>query len=169
MNVTQPGLRELVRRYAQTPREHLVAVLSDRLEVAPRCAVARYLLGCHGLDRGQTAIAVRHLMIAHHAEPQLQSAALLVFAGLNWIARRGSRLLPVLLETWEEFRRPEFDRTPRERLLLDALAEPDPGLENMLPLARRLWRLPIQALRAQIRAAILSREAGLYPLLAAPA
>jgi hypothetical protein len=167
--MNQPGLRKLVRCYAQTPRDQLVAALDARLAAEPRCAVARYVLGCHGLDRGQTATAVRHLMIAHHAEPQFQSAALLVFAGLNWIGRHGARLLPVLLETWEEFRRPEFDRTAKERLLLDALAEPDPGLGHMPPLARRLWRLPIQALRAQIRAAVLSRDAGLYPLLAAPA
>jgi hypothetical protein len=167
--MTQRWLREQVQRYARTPRDQLAGLLADRVARAPRCAVTRYRLGCHGFDHGQTATAVRHLMIAHHAEPQFQSAALLVFAGLNWIGRRGERLLPVLLETWEEFRRPEFDRTAGEQLLLDAFAEPDPGLDLMPPLARRLWRLPIQALRAQIRAAVSSRDAGLYPLLATPA
>jgi hypothetical protein len=75
----------------------------------------------------------------------------------------------VLLATWEEFRRPEFDRLAKERLLLDAFAEPDPGLSHMPVLARRLWRLPIRTLRTQIHQAVLSRDAGLYPLLAAPA
>ncbi len=159
----------MVRRYAQTPRDQLAASLAGRLAVEPRCAVTRYLLGCYCFERGQAATAVRHMMVAHHAEPQLQSAALLVFAGLNWVGRRGARLLPVLLETWEEFRRPEFDRSVRERLLLDAFAAPDPGSEHLPPLARRLWRLPIQALRAQIRQAVVSRDAGLYPLLATPA
>jgi hypothetical protein len=162
-------IADLVRQYARSPRDQLATVLAQRLAVDPRCPVTRYLLGCHCFDRGYPATAVRHMMVAYHAEPQLQSAALLAFAGLSWVARQGSRLLPVLLETWEEFRRPEFDRTTVERLLLNAFAEPDPGLAHMPPLARRLWRLPIHALRAQIRAAVLSRDAGLYPLLAAPA
>jgi hypothetical protein len=160
---------ELVRSFAQTSPERLSAALNERVAREPRCSVARYLLGCWCFDHGRPATAVRHLMIAHHAEPQLQSAALLAFAGLNGANRRGEPLLPVLLETWEEFRRPEFDCCPREVLLLDAWAAPDPGLERLPALARRLWRLPIQTLRAQIREAIASRDAGLYPLLSAPA
>jgi hypothetical protein len=109
------------------------------------------------------------MMIAHHAQPDFESAALLVFAGLNWIGRRGAPLLPVLLDTWEEFRRPQFDRYPQERMLLDAFAEPAVGLERVSPLAQRLWRLPIAALRSQIHEALLSRDAELHPLLTAPA
>lgn len=109
------------------------------------------------------------MMIAHHAEPQLESAALLVFAGLNWIGRRGQMLLPVLLETWDEFRRPEFDRRPRERALLDAWTEAAPAGRELSPLARRLWRLPIHTLRAQLRQAVMTRDEALYELLAAPA
>lgn len=165
----RPRFADLLQRYAQTPGDRLTTLLEERLLVEPRCAVTRYLLGCQCFDRGRSATAVRHLMIAHHVDVQLQSAALLVFAGLNWVSRRGAQLLPVLLETWEEFRRPDFDRLRRERALLDAFAEPDPGLELMPPLARRLWRLPILTLRSQIRAAVLSRDAGLYPLLATPA
>ncbi|MEW6252116.1 MAG: hypothetical protein AB1716_15870 [Planctomycetota bacterium] len=163
-------LGELAREYARTPAERLRGALDQRLAVDSRCPVARYLLACWCFDRGQPATAVRHMMVAHHAEPQLQSAALLVFAGLNWVTRRNTPLLPVLLETWEEFRRPEFDCLPRERALLDAFAAaPEPGLAQLPPLATRLWRLPIVTLRAQIREAVLSRDAGLYPLLAATA
>lgn len=159
---------ELLERYAQSAVDKLPTLLEERLAAEPRCAISRYLLGCHYFDRGRSALAVRQMMIAHHAEPRLQSAALLAFAGLNWVSRRGARLLPVLLETWEEFRRPEFDRFSVERRVLDAFAEPDPGLEHVGPLARRLWRLPIRPLRAQIREAILSHDAVLYPRLAAP-
>ncbi len=162
-------LAELAGEYAQAPPEGLSAVLEQRVIELPRCPVTRYVLACWCFDRGRPATAVRHMMIAHHAEPQFQSAALLAFAGLKWVSRRGAPLLPVLLETWEEFRRPEFDRLPRERSLLDAFAAPDPGLNQLPPLARRLWRLPIQVLRGQICEAVRSRDAGLYPLLAAPA
>lgn len=115
------------------------------------------------------AIAVRHLMIAHHVEPQLESAALLAFTGLNWIERPTAALLPIMLETWEEFRRPDFDRTARERHLLDAWAEDAPDFEPEAPLARRLWRLPIRTLRMQLREALVSPDPHRYPQLSAPA
>lgn len=162
-------LVNMVVLYARSPAERLPTLLEDTLATQPLCAVTRYLLGCQCFDRGRAATAVRHMMVAHHAEPRFRSAALLAFAGLSWVSRRGTPLLGVLLDTWEEFRRPDFDLSGRERLLLDAFSEPDPGLEHLAPLARRLWRLPIRTLRAQIRAAVLSRDATLYPLLTAPA
>jgi len=161
--------RETTQRYARSEADKLPALLQRVLVTEPRCPITRYLLGCYCFDRGRPATAVRHMMVAHHAEPAFPSAALLAFAGLNWVSRTEAPLLPVLLETWEEFRRPEFDRSRKERSLLDAFADPDPGLEHVAPLARRLWRLPIQTLRAQIREAVLSRDAGLFPLLTAPA
>ncbi len=167
MNVRK--LEEVVRGYAQCPADELPARLETVLARDPRCAVTRYLLACHCFDRGRCPQAVRHMMVAHHAEPDFESAALLVFAGLNWIGRRGGVLLPVLLDTWEEFRRPDFDRLGKERLLLDAFVEPEPGLQHVAPLARRLWRLPIRTLRAHIREAIVSRDAGLHALLTATA
>ena len=167
--MTSRRLAQAIQRYSRAPSERLPAELEAGLAIDARCPVTRYLLACQCFDRGRSALAVRHMMVAHHAEPRLQSAALLVFAGLNWISQRGATLLPVLLATWEEFRRPQFDRYGVERRLLDAFADPDPGLAQVAPLARRLWRLPIQTLRAQVREAIRSRDAGLYPLLTAPA
>jgi hypothetical protein len=139
--------------------------LQRRLDGEPRCPATNYLLACHCFDRGRCAHAVWHMMTAHHAEPALESAALLVFAGLNWVQRRSEALLPVLLDTWEEFRRPEFYRNGQERRLLDAFAGPPDELRGLSPLAQRLSRLPIRTLRAQIRAALLSPNTGQYPLL----
>ncbi|MCK4342206.1 MAG: hypothetical protein KAY37_10850 [Phycisphaerae bacterium] len=167
--MNRPRATNMIAHYARCAPDKLPGLFAERLASEPRCAVTRYLLGCQCFDRGHSAVAVRHMMIAHHAEPCLQSAALLAFAGLNWVSRGNAALLPVLLETWEEFRRPEFDRYRLERRLLDAFSEPDPGLEHVAPLARRLWRLPIRTLQAQIRAAIRSRDAVLYPQLTAPA
>ena len=161
-------LNEIVSAQAQRPPTEFIAWLGCRLQAMPRCPISRYLLGCYCFDRGRPAPAVRHMMIAHHADPALESAALLVFAGLNWVSRRKVALLPVLLDTWEEFRRPEFDRHREERRLLDAFARPREALNGVSPLARRLWRLPIRTLRAQIREAVLSPTAPQYPLLLAP-
>lgn len=113
--------------------------------------MARYLVGCSDLDAGRPANGVRHLMVAYHVLPELQSASLLVFAGLNWISRPGSPLIEVLLDVWAEFRQPDFDRTRVERTLLDVLEAP---LENAVvgsALARKLWRLPVSTLRNQLR------------------
>lgn len=161
-------LVQTVQRYAQIADGRLAELVSAEVSARPYCPVARYLLACHCLDQGQAALAVRHLMVAHHAEPRLESAALLVFAGLNWVSQRGAALLPVLLATWEEFRRPQFDRTWPERLLLDAFAAPEPDLGQAPLLARRLWRLPVRTLRDQIRQAMSSPATAVYPLLAVP-
>lgn len=145
------------------------AALRD-LEAGPiSCPIARYLIACDLLEHGRVATAVRHYMIAHHAEPDVESAALLVFAGLNWLGRRSDPLLAVLLDTWEEFRRPEFDRREKERLLLDAFAETTPPPSGLSPLARRLYRLPLPSLRAELRQACARPDAGGYPLLVTPA
>lgn len=158
-----------IHEFRRVPPDGRLAYLNERLRRMPRCAVARYVLACHCFDRGRPATAVRHMMIAHHAEPDFESAALLVFAGLSWVTREGTPLLAVLLDTWEEFRRPEFDRYPRERALLDGLAETLPGISSASALAQRLWRLPIQTLRSQIRQAVASSDMQTYPLLLAPA
>jgi hypothetical protein len=159
----------IIDGYTRCPADQLSARLDAGLAENPHCPVSRYLKACQCFDRGRSAQAVRHMMVAHHAQPEFESAALLVFAGLNWIGRRGAPLLPVLLDTWEEFRRPQFDRYHRERMLLDAFAEPASGLERVSPLARRLWRLPIRTLRTQIQEALVRRDAELHRLLTAPA
>lgn len=167
--MTSRALSSVIAAYKCCAPQQRDAWLADRLAQAPRCAVARYLAACRCFDSGRPAHAVRHMMVAHHAEPQFESAGLLVFAGLNWVSRQQQPLLAVLLATWEEFRRPEFDRRRRERALLDALAEPIDGLERLSVLARRLWRIPIQTLRHQLRAAIQSGDVAQYPVLLAPA
>lgn len=138
--------------------------LDQRLIEVPRCPVARYLRGCLCFDRNRVALGVRDFMVAYHAEPRLESAALLVFAGLSLGGRAGP-LLPALLETWEEFRRPEFDRKARERSLLDAFDEPPAGGGQLSLLARRLWRLPIARLRTELRAVADSTAGVPSPLL----
>lgn len=134
-------MRDLAREYAGCPADHLLARLRGQLARVPRCPITRYVLGCYCFDHHAPATAVRHFMIAHHAEPRLESAALLVFTGLNWAHQRQRPLLPILLETWEEFRRPAFDRHRREQLLLDAFQEASP----VIPPANTLAAAPVMA------------------------
>jgi hypothetical protein len=141
-----------VRRYA-TAGEALSERLAEGLAADPRCPVTRYLLGCQAFDQDRPATGTRHLMIAYHAEPDLQSAALLVFTGLVWGDEPDAPLLTVLERTYELFRRPPFDETPTERLLLDAFP-PGPALRAALPEALcRFSRLPLASLRGQLATA----------------
>ncbi len=162
-------LGPLAQKWRNGQLEELHECLQERIGQQPHCAAARYLMGCRCLDVGRAATGVRHLMTAHRLEPDLESAALLVFTGLSWVARRTTPLLSVVLETWEEFRRPDFDRTARERALLDLLVpEPMQG-RDLSGLARRLWRLPLETLRAQLREAATSADRARFPLLQIPA
>lgn len=149
--------------------EALSAWAEKRLAAEPRCPVASYLLGCYCLDRGRPARGARLLMVASHAEPRLESAALLVLAGLRWTSYRNLALLTTLLQTWELFRRPEFDRTRIERRMFDLFAPAEERSPTGSRLAERLARLPIPCLRAQIREALRSRDAELGPWLLLPA
>lgn len=142
---------QTAQSYATMPSDVRSAAIVTALEKTPRCPVTRYLAGCEAIDAHRPAVAVRHMMIAHHSAPEFQSAALLVFSGLSWVEQTERPLLNTLLDTWEEFRRPTFDQTPGERALLDCFAEPEPAWDGVSNLARRLWRLPIMMLREQIR------------------
>lgn len=158
--------RTLIDEIRGRTGEARVEWLDRRLTDTPRCPVARYMRGCLRFDRNRIGLGVRDLMIAFHAEPEFESAALLVFAGLS-VGGRGAPLLPALLSAWEEFRRPEFDRRARERMLLDAFDEPLEGGRRWSPLARRLWRLPILRVRAELRSAADSTAGVPSPLLLA--
>mgnify|MGYP007106200713 CR=1 FL=1 len=136
--------------------DQLDALLARRVSSQPRCAVTRYLLGCRCLDGGRTGAAVRHFMLAYRMQPVLESAALLAFAGLDRALRPDACPLRVLLETWEEYRRPEFDRRRFERAVLDHYGAPPPA--GLGELGRRVWRLPSVRLRARIAAVAGSRE-----------
>ncbi len=144
-------LRPLLQRYRSLSREELAQAIEVRLFEQPRCAASRYLAGCLAFDDGRRAIAVRHWMIAQHAEPQFQSAALLVFTGLNAIARPADSVWSLLRSTYAEFREPTFGERPKEQLLFAAFEEPPPPAVSSDPQTAHFWRLPLHSLRAELR------------------
>lgn len=163
------AMAELAASLAEYRGAALVERLRTRLTMEPRCPVGRYVMGCEWLERASPAPAARHFMIAFHAEPRFRSAALLAFAGLSWVSRPGCALLRVLIDTWEEYRRPEFDRDRTEIMFLNAFGADEPPELRGDVFARRLWRLPIRTLRAQVADAVAARNADLWPILSLPA
>lgn len=145
---------------AQLDAASLDAQLALRLGRHPRCPVARYVAGCRCFDLGLPAHATRNFMIAHHAEPQFESAALLAFTGLAWISRRDVTLLDALIGTWEEYRRPAFDRSPREQRLLDGFRLDTRAETAGQGELSRFWRLPIRTVHHELRARAASNDDG---------
>src|SRR5262249_52081782 len=101
------GMPGLISELAGTSTEAQSIRIERRLRTEPRCPVAHYLAGCAAFDEGKTALGARHMMICHHVDSSLESAALLAFCGLTWSLRGSTPMLRVLLDTWQEFRRPE--------------------------------------------------------------
>lgn len=157
-------LRTVLNRLPTWRGARYAEALTELHASSPDCPLLRYLLGCHFLDLGRPATAVEHFMTAYHRQSQLESASLLVFAGLNWISSRDRPLLPVLLETCGEVRHPTFDRTPLERALLDRFAETPPASAGA---SGSLHRLPLKTLRAQLCGSSSVASGGGESLLAA--
>ncbi len=162
-------IRAWAHQYAAVAATDRLARANRRLQDDPRCAVSRYVAGCACFDRDSAATGVRHFMIAHHAEHRFHSAALLAFAGLNWIARPHDPLLDVLLATCDEYPRLIWDHDPLERLLLDAFTQDAPARTAQAPRLKQLARLPISNLRKQIAAQRTTAHAPPSGSLTAPA
>jgi hypothetical protein len=125
--------------------------LLQAAEAHPENGLVWYLLGMSHLAAGDVSRAVRAFQVSYHRQPAFETAALLVFAGQDLPSNDVDQLLPRVVETWQEMRRPRLERDPRERRLLDRLrldqgAPPDVSSR----LARTLWRLPLPQLREQL-------------------
>lgn len=148
-------LQSAVTAYSAGPRGARVARLVELVD-SDNCPLARYLLGCALFDDRQHAHATQCMMVAHHQEPRLESAALLAFTGLLACERPEDDLLDLALAAWREFHQPEFDRTGLERRLLDAVAAPElPAGLSLLGV--RLHRLPIDHLRQGLADSVVLR------------
>ena len=151
--------------------EHLrkhVRALHDR---APGAATAEgwYALGCAWLNARNPEAATRAFQLACHAHPGLDSAVLLAFACLRMRGPDMPRLLPILLETYEEIRRPSIPGSAWERLFLRELGAPGADPPGLAPLARALRMIPVECIGQQMADAVARRPAWAAPLLAGPA
>jgi hypothetical protein len=139
--------------------------LHDRASGAA-AAEAWYALGCALLDARNPEEATRAFQLACHAHPGLESAVLLAFACLRIRGADMPRMLPILLETYEETKRPAIPGSAWERVLLRELRAPDADRCGASPPAQSLGLLPIDCLRKQIADAVADRPAWAGPLLA---
>lgn len=107
----------------------------------PDRAAAWFLLGTDLLRAGRMADAARAFGMAHHADWQLESAALLTFTCLKSRDEGGEAFLRHLTTTWIELRRPVPGERAVEQLVLDGLAENGEEPSRLSALGRVAWRV----------------------------
>ena len=145
--------RTATRIWRESPpllRANALKPLLDDLNIN---APAWYLHGVALLREGRTREAARAFGIAHHADGNLETAALLTFATLKArdrgyqqspgnveVADAGySDFVERVTETWEEMKRPEIARKPQDQQVLDCLESTTRDAPALSPLGRLIW------------------------------
>lgn len=130
---------------------------NDRGEID---AAAWFLAGCAHLRAGQTRQAARAFGASHHADCDLESAALLTFACLKASTADSSDLLEQIVETWEEMCRPPIASRDNERLMIDCLESTTRDPPELSPIGRLAWAVAGPGLQSRIEAALVDGRPG---------
>ncbi|MFQ5423811.1 MAG: hypothetical protein ACE5F9_07505 [Phycisphaerae bacterium] len=102
-------------------------------------AVAWYLVACGRLREQRTPEAARAFGIAHHADCNLESAALLTFACLKAASRGPGAIVEQIAVTWDELGRPAIGDHREDRLVLECLASTTRDIPQLSPIGRLAW------------------------------
>ncbi|MEK6644318.1 MAG: hypothetical protein AABZ08_10445 [Planctomycetota bacterium] len=102
-------------------------------------APAWYLTGVQNLRDGHIREAVRAFGIAHHADCDLVTAALLTFAGLKASSVPAGDLIHQIVTTWHEMNRPRLNATKADALMRSAIQRTAPPAPTGSELAGFIW------------------------------
>ncbi len=133
---------------ATAPADRLAA-MQALLAAEGASGPAWYLCGCAALREYRCKEAARAFGMAHHADCNLETAALLTFACLKASEGETSDILEQIVITWREMNQPDVLRTGADRLMLECLSEDDPP-ERLSPLTRLAWSVVGPALRTRL-------------------
>ena len=112
---------------------------------------AWYLCGCACLGEYRTKQAVRAFGMAHHADSNLETAALLTFACLKASDGEDSDLIEQITTTWHEMKKPDILRRQEDQMLLDCLeATAGKARIALSPLGRMTWLVVGPVLRERL-------------------
>jgi len=161
---------QLRRRYDRAMRLWLSASPGDRVEAMTPLlqrpetdGAAWFLHGCTLLQAYRTKEAARAFGMSHHADCEIETAALLSFACLKSADGEDPRIVEQIIATWHQMKRPEMTRRRADRLLLDCLASVSPVPPGMSPLGRLAWLVLGPSLRGRIEQAL--EDTGRWPEL----
>jgi hypothetical protein len=160
------------RLYAEACQQWTAAVAADR-EGAMRSLLNRpglngpawYLCGCACLQEYRAKQAARAFGMAHHADSNLETAALLTFACLKAADGQDSDLVEQITTTWQEMKNPDILHRQQDRLLLDCLeATCGQAPASLSPLGRLAWLVVGPVLRDRIERLVTGDDACWAPL-----
>jgi len=160
------------RQYAEATQVWLFAHLPDRekamhslLDESHPNGPAWYLCGCACLTDYRTKQAARAFGMAHHADSNLETAALLTFACLKASDGEDSDLIEQITTTWHEMKRPDVLQRPEDRLMLDCLEAGSGAAPGTLsPLGRMTWLAAGPALRERVERLVAGDDSRWAPL-----
>lgn len=115
-------------------------------------AATWYLAGVQALRAGRVREAARAFGIAHHADFELVSAALLTFAGLKASSGGVADVVPLIVATWREMKRPALGETHVDGLMLGAITQTAPPMpRGGSALAALIWGVTNEAERRRLQ------------------
>jgi hypothetical protein len=126
---------------------------------------AWYLCGCVYLSDCRARQAARAFGMAHHADTNLETAALLTFACLKASDGEDTDLIEQITSTWHEMKEPDILRRQEDRLLLDCLEATSGKVPASLsPLGRMTWLVAGRVLRDRLERLVAGSDARWAPL-----
>jgi len=131
--------RAAFRAWADTAPEQRADVMQSLSQGSPPNAVAFYLLGCARLRENRPRDAARAFGAAHHADCNLESAAILTFACLKAGVGEPRRFVELLVETWRETAALRRRLTRRDRALLATVAAAECPPMALSDVGRLIW------------------------------
>jgi hypothetical protein len=142
---------DAVRSWHETPEDQRLDVLSAlRLDAKPN-GPAWYLIGCAHLRQYRTKQAARAFGIAHHADCNLETAALLTFACLKAPDGEDSDVVEQIITTWHEMKKPDLLRRKQDQRLMACLQATIDQAPSLSPLGRLAWLVVGPVLRPKVQ------------------
>jgi hypothetical protein len=111
---------------------------------------AWYLCGCAALREYRCKEAARAFGMAHHADCNLETAALLTFACLKAGEGENSDIVEQIVITWREMKEFDVSRTKADRQMLACLRDDDAPSVQLSPLGCLAWSVVGPALRPKL-------------------
>ncbi|MBN2561329.1 MAG: hypothetical protein JXQ75_10410 [Phycisphaerae bacterium] len=142
---------QAMRLWQETPSGRRAAAMSALPLDAEPNGPAWYLTGCAHLHNGDTRQAARAFGMAHHADCNLESAALLTFACLKATEGEDSDIVEQIITTWHEMSQPDILRQKQDRLMLACLGSTADETPDLPPLGRLAWLVVAPHLRPKVQ------------------
>jgi hypothetical protein len=156
---------EVCRRWTSATPAGREEAMRSMLDASYPNGPAWYLCGCACLSQYRCKQAARAFGMAHHADSNLETAALLAFACLKASDGEASDLIEQITMTWDEMKRPDVLRWRDDRMVLDCLAATSGPVPCALsPLGRLTWLAVGPALRERLERLVASADERWAPL-----